>query len=238
MRIISDFHDYYDVVQAQGQDQSLLYLRKQKEKELTIRPELIASNNGRYDQYFSRLLSLVESAAIGFCGKVYPVVKINIATGNGNVDSHGCYKIEDVDSLLEANLKDKDLDVYYGNKSLRELGLRWPSGTSFSRKLFKGYFEKDQNALLAKFFTEERCPVFVMQYHGYSKEKNKLVVNGCLKDWQFFKIFDTYTAFQELSMYIGGMAAPEKEIPDVSDSDMLVAKGYDKWSFRKPPKSK
>ena len=28
MRIISDFHDYYDVAQSTGQDQDLLYVRK------------------------------------------------------------------------------------------------------------------------------------------------------------------------------------------------------------------
>ena len=32
MRIISDFHDYYDAVQAAGQDQTLIYFRKREEE--------------------------------------------------------------------------------------------------------------------------------------------------------------------------------------------------------------
>ena len=50
---------------------------------------------------------------------------------------------------------------------------------------------------------------------------------------------DSYTAFQELQMYFGGLAAPIKPIPHISDADMLIAKGFDKkFSFRKDPTKK
>jgi hypothetical protein len=38
MRILSDFHDYYDAVQATGQDQTLIYSRKREEVELAEYP--------------------------------------------------------------------------------------------------------------------------------------------------------------------------------------------------------
>lgn len=62
--------------------------------------------------------------------------------------------------------------------------------------------------------------------------------NACLKDVDFFRVFDPFTAFQELSMYYGGVLVhPNRPIPDVSDEDMVEVKGFDKkWSFRKPPK--
>ncbi len=43
MRIISDFHDYYDAVQKVAQDRSVIYLRKRREVEVRDRwlfPEL------------------------------------------------------------------------------------------------------------------------------------------------------------------------------------------------------
>jgi hypothetical protein len=36
-------------------------------------------------------------------------------------------------------------------------------------------------------------------------------------------------------MFVGGMASPEKTIPNISDADLIEAKGFDGWSFRKMP---
>lgn len=44
-----------------------------------------------------------------------------------------------------------------------------------------------------------------------------------------------YTAYQELQMWMSNQAIPHKPIPKVSDKDMVTAKGFDKWSFRKEP---
>ena len=39
-------------------------------------------------------------------------------------------------------------------------------------------------------------------------------------------------------MFLGGLAVPLKEIPTVPDKIMVGAKGFDQWSFRKPPQVK
>jgi len=70
-----------------------------------------------------------------------------------------------------------------------------------------------------------------------SPDVRKGSYNECLKGLDFFKVIDTYTAFQELQMFLGGMARPNKPIPQVPDKDMVSIKGFDKWSFRKPPQS-
>jgi hypothetical protein len=59
-----------------------------------------------------------------------------------------------------------------------------------------------------------------------------------LKDFEFYRKIDTYTAFQELAMFWGGLAQPNRPIPDVTDKDMVTAKGFNKWSFRKEPTKK
>jgi hypothetical protein len=61
------------------------------------------------------------------------------------------------------------------------------------------------------------------------------VYNGSLKELEFFRLLDTYTAFQEIAMFLGGLAVPLKEIPEVPDKIMVGVKGFDQWSFRTPP---
>ena len=51
--------------------------------------------------------------------------------------------------------------------------------------------------------------------------------------WPFYRVFDTYTAAQEVEMYVGSKASPEKTIPAIADKVMASAKGFDKYSFRK-----
>jgi hypothetical protein len=51
----------------------------------------------------------------------------------------------------------------------------------------------------------------------------------------FGKILDPYTAYQELSMYLGAKARPEMNHPNVPDEFLLQQKGFDCHSFRKEP---
>ena len=46
-------------------------------------------------------------------------------------------------------------------------------------------------------------------------------------------VVDPYTAFQEIAMFLGGMAMPLKPIPHLSDEIIAASKGFDKYSFRK-----
>jgi len=69
MRIISPFHDYYDVVQSQGQDHSLIYQRRER----TITPKKYPFPvMHRWWRHYPGDLSLYQKI-IGFCGKIYPV---------------------------------------------------------------------------------------------------------------------------------------------------------------------
>ncbi len=70
------------------------------------------------------------------------------------------------------------------------------------------------------------------------KTQRKIVYNASLKELEFFRLFDPYTAFQEISMFLGGLAVPLKEIPQVPDKIMVGIKGFDQWSFRKLPGKK
>jgi hypothetical protein len=84
----------------------------------------------------------------------------------------------------------------------------------------------------SKIFEQYKCPIFLL-YKDVWSDKKTLVINPCLRPYQFFKVKDTYTAFQDLAMFVSNMANPEKPIPTISNADMIYAKGFDKNSFRK-----
>lgn len=66
MRIISDFHDYYDAVQAAGQDQTLIYFRK-REEEIVSDYSLPVIEWSVWLRDSKRIR--VQEHIIGFCGK-------------------------------------------------------------------------------------------------------------------------------------------------------------------------
>jgi hypothetical protein len=81
-------------------------------------------------------------------------------------------------------------------------------------------------------FEEKRCPVFIAHrdYKG-----GTIVWNGLLKSVEFFRIFQPFAAFQEIAMWLSNQAVPEKVMPVIDDETKAESKGFDKWSFRRPP---
>ena len=80
------------------------------------------------------------------------------------------------------------------------------------------------------------CPVVVVEPKTTTK-------NPILKDYDFQKIVDPYTAFQEIQMYISGVLSTGDKNPQWPISDKLKAesKGFNDLSFRRqehPRKSK
>ena len=60
--------------------------------------------------------------------------------------------------------------------------------------------------------------------------------HACLKELQFFKAMDPFTAHMRLSNYIGGVLTSSREVITLSDQDLLQKRGFDKVkSFRKAP---
>ena len=233
MRIISDFHDYYDAVQATGQNQTLIYLRKSEEVEVSEYPFPILSY---YTMGSEPREPSIRQHIVGFCGKIYPVLELtNVATSHVAI----CYNLDEVDCFVERNFRKDAIDEYRTKtKSKRRYwGRRWP--THLRRDAFAKHFAAcaEKRDSFAEMSVERGCPVFIgtADRHAWRKWSRKIVYDGCLKELEFFRLFDSYTAFQEIAMFLGGLAVPQKEIPRVPDKIMVGAKGFDKWSFRKPP---
>lgn len=243
MRIISNYSDYYDVVQAQGQDLSLVYLRSPIDETWQYKPDhKYARNNiGPFPVFGGHWC---QQITIGFCGRIYPLLSVDIpwdvlvrqrASRNElDIVTHVlCYTLEELDAFVEKYYKANAVAGYYAKA--KEVSKYWSSGNK--RTAFKKFFDEcaAKRDAFRQFFIDHHCPIFVVQ-HGSCK--TTVTYNAQLKQYKFYKIVPTAQAYQEIAMFWGSLAHPNRPIPAVSDKDMVVAKGFDKSSFRKEPTKK
>lgn len=112
--------------------------------------------------------------------------------------------------------RDKDQQGRYG-----EFCAKW-----------REFFERNDGVEFHAPFTTHNVPNFVLH-------KDFVFFNDCLKKYGFARKFDPYTAYQELSMYVGGvLRGPSVEMVQIKDEDKVKAKGFNKWSFRREPGTK
>ena len=248
MRIISDFNDYYDGVQRQGQD-DLIYVRKQQTFEYPARVYAGRNRVGAENKFPRKLLYYngvgeyldIRGVWVGFCGKIYPVVSIC----GGNKVYKGskyyfprkvCFSPDEVNEAIdELPIPDK-AKVRYNAKRIyhHQLGIRCKMDTHI-------FFTETErlNAKYEYLFYEYNAPVFLAKYCWSRPDYFSVLTNCRLADMQFYRRFDSYSAFQEINMYLSGVLGDTTEkIPNVSDKDMINAKGFDKFSFRKDKKKK
>lgn len=86
------------------------------------------------------------------------------------------------------------------------------------------------------------APVFILSSRWPDQRPKRrgsriLVINPCLRDLDFARVVDPYTAHQEISRYLGSTLAAQHDPPQpISDADMAAMKGHGgKYSFRQPP---
>ncbi len=203
---------------------------------------------------------------IGFCGEFYPLLKIKkeYIEPNKKDEEYFCYNIEDVDKSVKKIKYKKFSEFYFKNKKTKGRRKRFPflETSIFNKKNLKIFFSKefrddpyilnsrsffnikknkkpkDFNYLKSLFF-EHKVPIFII-YNVYSNKASNdgqyLKLNPCLKDYNFQKAKDPYTAYQEIAQYISGVIGVNTpETVDISDEDKLWEKGFDNWSFKKTP---
>ena len=70
-----------------------------------------------------------------------------------------------------------------------------------------------------------------MNFH--SGNETNVIANPRLKDYQFERIKDSTTAFQEISMYLANILVEQKPVAEVEDKYRVEQHGFDlKDSFR------
>lgn len=242
MRIISKFHDFYDSAQGYGIDPKLIYIRKTEEidtrgwrnnrevKDLEIQTAVrplqdIFNKMPRFDHKYDYC-----SKIIAFCGKVYPFYRY---------DETNCYQLEDIIKKVEKNIASKEISYYDKPRlknMLEDLNKRvsvfaWMHDYGdLNRYSWNRFCQEAELKVPDSVHIFFKSPILLL-------ERDQLTINPQLKQYGFATQVDPFTAFQELSMYLGNNLVNQMN-PEVNISDKLRAesKGFDKWSFRKEKK--
>lgn len=251
MKIVSDFKDFYDIGMSLGHDHELLYVRKREEL-----PNTYNFESYRLNSSFGRTFKNISSSnyTVGFCGKVYPVLYIvsykdacfhkwnsmdDIVKYRKNIKYPNafCFNAKDVDEFLEKNLNKDDWEHYLGKGDVSKWHRRYRKGSIQAD--VAAFFDRCEGGrdMYKHVFEELKVPIFFVDSHNQvGSGWRNMIVNPCLRDVEFARVIDPYTAYQELTAYLSNIAKPEPYVPVPSDKDMVEIKGFDKkWSFRKKP---
>lgn len=240
MRIVDKRRDYYDCIQAHGQDMSLNYIRTEEEVCLTKRTSGCYREGWPFPFVHSRSLFEFDLTQyiVGFCGKIYPVWQLSEHTYAKPLDdrtSTKCFTAADVVAFMKANLKDKEFKQWDKpqHKSWSAFRSKWFGYHSVSsRREVEKFFErcKDQQDEFFSMFEDKRCPVFVAEYNRGGKAF--ITYNALLRPIEFVRVKDPFTAFQEIAMFMSNFAVPQMPMPELSDAMKIQKRGFTEQSFR------
>ncbi len=240
MYIISKRKDYYDgVAGTTGIDKTIVYEREIIEVENDDLPKvfqkyspwknrnpspfvILSGVNIKRELRISKVYVHAAPFIIGFCGKLYVGWKLY---------SEGKQQLSGTELVTT---------ITYDNENIKKI---------LNQMSWHGKLDDNLNYILTydalPLFRELNTPVFVYDSdYGRSlvektyRNNPKFFINPLLKEYQFFKVFDSFQAFQEIQMFISGVLGnKEKDIVQVEDKYKIAQHGFDKWSFRKEPEN-
>ena len=247
MRIISKFHEYYDTMLKHGIDNTIVYTRHNKvyrehtpeyEYVDNILVELQKKAKKEYISIFHRWSSIgignyntgvTSKILILFCGKVYPCLCITTDTEERK-DIY-CYNTQAVVSALATYYSKRDM----ANLKVSTGGYCWKGKKSTTIDRLDNFFNiKELSQDKADSIHHKvDSPVLFLAI------RSRLEYNPILTDIQFYKAVDSYTAYQELMMYISGvMGGKTPKTIELSNEVKIAKAGFDKLSFRKEKEEK
>jgi len=228
MLIISKQKDYYEI--ATAVDKSLVWQRSEEVIKNCLSKEykrLLDFNRGRKDG------PLVSLFIIGFCGTEYV-----------GLVKDGCLYFNDG---LVRELEDYSWDKPYHNRKVlgnitydkNEIIKHYeheyaalPHDNSWRRQAMMrrlDFIKKTHGNKDSKLFLKHRTPIYFIGNDGiFVKDLN-------LKNSSFISVMEPYTAYQEISMFLGDrLRLRDKEMIEIADKYKISAHGYDvKKSFRR-----
>jgi hypothetical protein len=243
MRILGG-KDYYDSARAFGDDESLVFNRARhvfadpgEVKSFKLRTNIHTASATRVPMWRRQRdkeeFPLIRPMYIWFCGKLYRGVYA-ITDWRYPIQSY-IWKPDELQQILDNHklkleptkswsLKDTEGDItkYFGVQDATVDQLDW----LINNRIAIGISTYDCGISRNYYDYSNKTPWMNWQWN----------TDG-LKAINFAKVVDPYQAFQELSMYVGGvlprLANPTVEITD--EKVMLAKHGMDNMSFKKYP---
>jgi len=233
MYLITKKKDYYDgVVGSVGMDKTIVYERspvvitdaEKMPKQFRYRKYHWSDENffrnvchAQLDHKKSKKYCDVRGFIVGFCGKLYMGWKFN-------------YKVMER-GLMGIMVEVTKTDIIYGYENAKQYlkADYWNNNLNDDIKFVETYDP-------IEIFRTYKTPIFVFDRE---LKDEVFIINPILKEFQFYKVVDAFTAFTELQMFVSGvLGVGEKELIEVEDKYKIGQHGYDKWSFRRKPTKK
>jgi hypothetical protein len=234
MRIISDFKDYYDSVRVYGFDPALIYKRSIESFSVSDLDLQLDSKIAQYVKNIPKNYNF-KPVLLCFCGKAYVYWRYARGFGedkNLNLEYGTFMTAPKVDEFILNRFGKGEYKKYCGIDNDYQYDY-------FNKDAVDEFADKHECIEIGdKLFHTMQTPVFLLA--PFRPEFNVLhwavLKNPMLKDLDFQKKFDAFLAYQEISMYFGGVLARKDEIPIRVGGDEVIAqqKGFDDKSFKKP----
>jgi hypothetical protein len=249
MRIISKFHDYYDTAMAYGHDESTVYVRNfeiitDKHKADSYTP-LFGISPGRGEKRNTKFSVMIRPFVVAFCGLTYKGVWVRTSRLFPSLDEIGppadeCfYNYE----AFATHLKKFGFDLLaavdrnrwsHQHSLARSETLRWQTflsaqgSTEFEQMLI-------ENRVVSLLYASNTFDELLQgKWRLIQGNDPYVVLNPSLRAIDFYKVFDAFSTFQELEMYLGGvLPKPGAMMVNIEDKYRIPQHGFDKWSFRK-----
>jgi hypothetical protein len=178
------------------------------------------SQHKRFQIKFFRIL---------FCGKLYSGLLFQRDVLQGfNPTKHFVYDFETLDELFKVNNLEYTEDYSKWNNSLRTLG----------KKYLTNYFNViDCTELAAQLkIVTAYTEIFTGDFETLSNQIG-FTIDGELKELEFYRVIDAFTAIQEISMWVDGTLAYPGNLPiEIEDKYKIAAHGFDhKYAFKTEP---
>jgi hypothetical protein len=221
MRIISDFHDYYDIGMQNGVDPQLPYQRFRREEEMKF-PRSRHWREWWFSPYSWRS-ECYRIFYIGFAGKVWSCMDV-------------AFNIDEPSLCFDPNLIEESFYIEFVKNRKKWDGRKYRPDSKYgkidlkrTKKEVSECFEIKNRPELLDIFEKFKTAIFV-----YKLGSKTVVINECLDLYRFQKVLPPMQAFQELAMYVGSyLTKPVIEEPPISDKIKAEIHGFDKFSFRK-----
>lgn len=220
MKIITG-RDYYDSALRYGLDESVVFVRnKDKSISLSELPIHRVVSIGRDEYPFC-----ADSVQIYFCGKRYHGFRVEADDGISHPRFGGWAKFKTFWTF--------DTFCQYREECGYKL-------SPYKTEDVKKYYAESGSDKYENLLAEKGITIAVLDdrsYYGRKDDSLRWYIDGFdLRSYEFFKVKDAYTAFQEIASWVGGVLPHNNLPPDVTDDLVKAQKhGYDKFSFRKAP---
>ncbi|MCB0825624.1 MAG: hypothetical protein KDC26_05505 [Armatimonadetes bacterium] len=241
MKIYSPYKDYYDSVLAYGQDDHIVYHRKQ---------EVIAKEESQMPSEVVELVKKIFSDSIGsqyrrqrpvilfvgVAGKLYArwYLYDEGTSMSSELLSHQSGRFFTLESFQEYD-RQKTIEEQWHHRYTMDVVLDRRDKILVRALEELSVFRNDQ------LFIECNCPILIIRIGPLvelrsvqSKRRYEIIKNPRLANLKMESDLDPFTMMQELEMYLGNQLSTRDEsaLTTGSDEDIARAKGFDEQSFR------